>query len=728
MGSVLCLFLMTGLVYASDNPFVQLRMTDGQWQVSTESSRPYFLEWRTTDGNWRTWSPDMEISAGVKGVWLRGVFQPDDATSWEIPEDAGQLVVPAQADGPSWSPIAEQGADGCVAVIPQASVPEAFEVSPPESGADLPSASLDRANLIWFNPTGRIVYEWILGLSGARQSAFTVTNMSSGAYVPAGMGDVNQDGIGDVFLYDSAQRKVAVWMLTSEGRYHSGIVVNGGTPMSAGWLLRAVGDIDRDGTADIVWHSSTSKKAAYWMLQTNGVLKSYGFCTNLTMSTGWSLNGSGDIDGDGTMDLLWHNTVTKKVAYWFLNSNGTLRSSGFCTTNTMANGWEMRGVGDIKGDGTMAVLWHNSLTKKVAYWFLNTDGTLATSGFSYSGTMTGGWELKATADVNSDGTMDAIWFNTSTRKAACWMMGVGGTVSTSVFCSATAMTSGYTLYAAGRCQPVALGSWTGVAGLPRGTGDAGVGELNGALYFVGGLHDSYDQTCTNVYRFDGTSWTEVKGLPRPHRGHSVCVFNGNLYSIAGGSGGGNVNYVYRFDGTTWVEVAGIPAARMWPASAVLNGYLYSIGGASGSSQTNVYRYDGTSWTETVGLPSGRDQIDAVTMNGSIYVVGGRDSGGSMVTNVFRFNGTNWTQVAGLPQERCSLGLTVFNGSIYAAGGLNNSYSTMSNVYKFSGANWTEVASLPVPAYHASPGVLNGNMYMVGGCYSDGMTNVYRYTP
>ncbi|MFH0881335.1 MAG: VCBS repeat-containing protein, partial [Lentisphaerota bacterium] len=246
---------MTSLAQAADNPSVQLRMMDRQWQVGTESSRPYFLEWRTPAGVWKTWNPDTEISSDVNGVWLRGVFQPDEATSWEIPEDAGQLVVPALADGPSWSTIAEQHSDGSVAVVPQAPSPDVFEVSPPLGGEDLPAGASDRVNLIWFNPTNRNVYEWILGADGSRQSAFSVSNMT-GSYVPAGMGDVNQDGISDVFFYDTSLRQVTVWLLTSAGLYKTGIVCNGGTPMSAGWLLRAVGDIDRDGTADIVWHSS----------------------------------------------------------------------------------------------------------------------------------------------------------------------------------------------------------------------------------------------------------------------------------------------------------------------------------------------------------------------------------------------------------------------------------------------------------------------------------------
>ncbi|MFH0878304.1 MAG: hypothetical protein V2A34_01185, partial [Lentisphaerota bacterium] len=392
-----------------------------------------------------------------------------------------------------------------------------------------------------------------------------------------------------------------------------------------------------------------------------------------------------------------------------------------------ANGWEMRGVGDIKGDGTMAVLWHNSITKKVAYWFLNTDGTLATAGFSYSGTMTGGWELKATADINDDGTMDAIWFNTSTRKAACWMMGVSGAVSTSVFCSATAMTSGYTLYTAGLCQPSAMTtSWVAEACLPLASAAGAAGVLNESLYYVGGVNDQGART--NVFRFNGTNWVEVAGLSSGRWGHAVSVFNGRLYAMAGSKPDASASTnVYRFDGTNWVEVAGLPAGRCSLASAVLGDRLYALGGESYA--TNVFRYDGTNWAEVAGLPEGRQFMGVAALNGFIYVVGGTWSANA-TTNVFRYDGTNWVEVAGLPSPVYYHSLSALNGALYSAGGQDNShYST--NVFRFNGTNWTEVAGLPQTMEAHASGVLNGSLYVMGGydgVASSYITNAFRYNP
>ena len=95
----LSLLLASGIVcgvcaFASETtrPSIQLRVVENQLQVGTEVSSPYYIQWRTPDGPWQTWSKDVEIPSEISSFWMRGVFQPDDPTSWELPVDLGQIL------------------------------------------------------------------------------------------------------------------------------------------------------------------------------------------------------------------------------------------------------------------------------------------------------------------------------------------------------------------------------------------------------------------------------------------------------------------------------------------------------------------------------------------------------------------------------------------------------------------------------------------------------------
>lgn len=717
-------------VMADENPAVNIRLVDRQLQMGTDSVRPYYIEWAPPAGKWQTWTTNTAIPAGLSGIWLRGIFQPDEVTSWEIPEDAEQFYAASReadvGDGAlCWNTVAEQDAEGNLRGVPQATFEAALAGDGISTDDPIPAGISARANLIWYNPSSRTVAEWILNTSGVTQSTFAVSNAPSG-YVPAGMGDVEGDGISDIILYNTNLNKVMVWFLNSEGRYRTNLMVNGGVSMSAGWMLRAIGDIDTDGRVDLIWHSSVSRKVAYWILNVDGTLMTYGFCTNMPMSAGWSLDASGDINGDSTVDLLWYNSSTRRVAYWLLNPDGTLNTSGFCTTNTMASGWLMRGAGDIKGDGTIGILWHNANTKQVAYWFLNSNAQLAGSGLCFGGTMSGGWVLEETPDINGDGRIDVVWFNTSTRKPAYWLLTTNGTIASSGYCTASTVASGYNLYGAGVCEPNYDNMWIETAQLPVGVYDAGADTLGSYIYHVGGM---IGIDATNVYRFNGTAWTAVNGLPAGRSCHGVCSYAGNLYAVGGWLGVDRQTNVFRFNGTTWSQVAGLPAAEVFPATAVLDDRLYVIGGsrASGTGVTNVYRFDGTTWTEVAGHPRAHYGASAAALGGALYTAGGIASG-NPITNVYRYNGTAWTEVAGLPVPCAFLILQNVGSYLYVAGGSDAGFSAMTNAYRFDGATWTKIAGLPASRRLHAAAVLDGSLYSMGGTSGGARSNVYYYHP
>src|SRR5262249_23908746 len=83
------------------------------------------------------------------------------------------------------------------------------------------------------------------------------------------------------------------------------------------------------------------------------------------ISTTWSVVGTGDFDGDGKADILWHDT-SGNVPIWFMN--GTTISSGALLGNIPAT-WSIVGTGDFNGDGKSDILWRDT-SGNVAVWLI----------------------------------------------------------------------------------------------------------------------------------------------------------------------------------------------------------------------------------------------------------------------------------------------------------------------------------------------------------------------
>ncbi len=384
---------------------INVRLVDNAVQVSATVTQPFYLQWRTPAGEWQTWAEASLPEPQAGCIWMRAVFAGADPFQWEVPADADSVYAAADGTSGHWVTIGRVAANGVYQLVAPADV---VPPSAPEFGA-------------------------------GEQPAPAANNQVRGRPDP---------GRVKVYWYNTGSRLVACWGLTATGALKSAGFSNDGG-MTSGWEFRGIGDINRDGIGDILWHNSNSRLVAFWLMAADGYIDSSGLCTNTPMASGWELRGVGDINQDGTADILWHNSTTRRVAYWMLNADGTLDKAGFCSTNTMASGWEFRATGDIDGDGTLDIFWHNANTKRVAYWTLNSDGSLKTSGFCNDGTMSGGWVLSATGDINNDGASDLIWYNSTTRMTAYWLINSSGSMTTSGYCNASAMSTGWNLTGAG---------------------------------------------------------------------------------------------------------------------------------------------------------------------------------------------------------------------------------------------------------------------------------------
>ena len=138
-----------------------------------------------------------------------------------------------------------------------------------------------------------------------------------------------------------------------------------------------------------------------------------------------------DLNGDGRSDLVWFNTGTSSMAYWWMNNTAVLSTGLFSVGST----FRIASTGDLDGDGRADIIWRDSTTNYHYLWRSRGDGQFDTPFLAAVGP---GWALSRTADLNGDGRDDLIWENTTTGQMAYWLMNGSTVQGTGVYSVGTA--------------------------------------------------------------------------------------------------------------------------------------------------------------------------------------------------------------------------------------------------------------------------------------------------
>jgi len=80
-----------------------------------------------------------------------------------------------------------------------------------------------------------------------------------------------------------------------------------------------------------------------------------------TISTDWSVVGTGDFNGDGKWDILWRNTTTGQAAIYLMNGTTIVSAAGI---GTLTTDWIIAGTGDFNGDRNSDIVWRNTTTAR----------------------------------------------------------------------------------------------------------------------------------------------------------------------------------------------------------------------------------------------------------------------------------------------------------------------------------------------------------------------------
>jgi len=219
-------------------------------------------------------------------------------------------------------------------------------------------------------------------------------------------------------------------------------------------------DFDGDGDSDILWRNSNTGETHIWKINAATMTaQSSAVLSVVPSSSGWSVSGTGDFDGDGDSDILWRNSNTGETHIWKINAaTMTAQSSAVLSVVPSSSGWSVSGTGDFDGDGDSDILWRNSNTGETHIWKINAATMTAQSSAVLSVVpSSSGWSVSGTGDFDGDGDSDILWRNSNTGETHIWKINAATmTAQSSAVLSVVPPSSGWSVSGFSSTLPSAI--------------------------------------------------------------------------------------------------------------------------------------------------------------------------------------------------------------------------------------------------------------------------------
>ena len=223
---------------------------------------------------------------------------------------------------------------------------------------------------------------------------------------------------------------------------------------------------------------------------------------------------------------------------------------------------------------------------------------------------------------------------------------------------------------------------------PRYAG-AAVG-LGGKLIFIGGQVNDNIVATTTCFDPRTLQWQDLNPLPVGRASLAAAVLNGTIYAIGGLANSYLASVEALGAAGTWASAPPMPTARAYLAAAVLQDRIYAAGGVSLSTPgglTTVEAFDGATWAAVASLAVARKRFSLVAVaggaTGNLLIAGG---GGNETNNAIAITeafapgaGAKWTALGRLAVGRISCGGGALNGKAYLLGGQDAKGNVLASV-------------------------------------------------
>lgn len=383
---------------------------------------------------WFTTRDDKINRMSVGGV----VTQFTTATS------GGSNAVTAGSDGGIWFTEVFSGKVG--RITPPSDVTRSLATV-----ADFDGSQPLKSELLWRGSNGDVRHWTMTTTSGITLGAdvpvtsggVAVTSMTPNWKLLA-RGKFDGDARADLLWRDSNTSQLWLWLMngpavSSAARVALSAQLGGGfVDMPPNWTLMTTGDFDANGSIDLLWRDSISNQLWLWSMSGSTITSSVRVTLNNTpvdMPADWVLLGSGDFNNDGKTDLLWRNASTSQLWLWSMNgaaiTNG-VRVTYNSTPVDMPGQWTLMTTGSFTSPTVMDLLWRDASNGQLWLWSMNGASIVNSVRVTYNGApvdMPAVWALQGSGDLDGDNKPDIVWRNVSSGDSYAWKMNGAAIVS-----------------------------------------------------------------------------------------------------------------------------------------------------------------------------------------------------------------------------------------------------------------------------------------------------------
>jgi hypothetical protein len=243
----------------------------------------------------------------------------------------------------------------------------------------------------------------------------TAVGIGGGQAYNVALGDVNNDGNLDSISANFDTHSVSVRLGAGNGTFAGALDFDTGN-FNAPYGI-TVGDVNNDGSLDILTANKFSSQVSVMRGNGDGTFQAV---SNYSTGSLTQPNAVvvGDLNSDGKLDVVTANPTSNTVSVLYGSANGTLQTAVQYATHNFPQIVEL---GDLNSDGKLDLVSSNYSSNDLSVLLAKDDGTFqtavnyATQNFPYAVTV---------ADVNNDQKLDLISANSYSGSVSV-LLGIG---------------------------------------------------------------------------------------------------------------------------------------------------------------------------------------------------------------------------------------------------------------------------------------------------------------